>query len=122
MTELILKRIGIGFVTLFFVTILVFLGTELLPGDVAQAVLGQSATPENVAALREQMGLNDPAYVRYFGWLGGMLTGDLGTSLANGAQISDLIGSRINNTLLLAGSTALIAVPLSIFLGLIRAC
>jgi peptide/nickel transport system permease protein len=121
MTKLILERIGIGFVTLVFVTVLVFLGTELLPGDVAQAVLGQSATPENVAALREQMGLNDPAYMRYFGWLGGMLTGNLGTSLANGAEISDLIGSRVLNTLLLAGLTALLAVPLSIYLGLISA-
>ncbi len=121
MALLILRRIGIGFVTLLFVSVLVFIGTEFLPGDVAQAVLGQSATPESVAALREQMGLNDPAYVRYFGWLGGMLTGDLGTSLANGAQISDLIGSRIGNTLMLGGLTALLAVPLSIYLGLVSA-
>jgi peptide/nickel transport system permease protein len=121
MALLILKRIGIGFVTLLFVSVLVFIGTEFLPGDVAQAVLGQSATPESVAALREQMGLNDPAYVRYFGWLAGMLTGDLGTSLANGAQISDLIGSRIGNTLMLGGLTALLAVPLSIYLGLVSA-
>jgi peptide/nickel transport system permease protein len=121
MALLILKRIGIGFVTLLFVSVLVFIGTEFLPGDVAQAVLGQSATPESLAALREQMGLNDPAYVRYFDWLAGMLTGDLGTSLANGAQISDLIGSRIGNTLMLGGLTALLAVPLSIYLGLVSA-
>ncbi len=121
MALLILQRIGIGFLTLLFVSVLVFIGTEFLPGDVAQAVLGQSATPESVAALREQMGLNEPAHIRYISWLGGMLTGDLGTSLANGAEISDLIGSRIGNTLMLGGLTALLAVPLSIYLGLVSA-
>lgn len=121
MTGLILKRLGLGLLTLWLVTILVFIGTEILPGDVAQAVLGQSATPETVAALRESMGLNDPALVRYFNWLAGFATGDLGHSIASGAEISGLIIERLSNTMLLAGGTAIIVVPLSICLGLVAA-
>ncbi|MDQ3673218.1 MAG: ABC transporter permease [Gemmatimonadota bacterium] len=121
MLTLILQRLGVGLLTLWLVTILVFIGTELLPGDVAEAVLGQSATPEAVAALRTEMGLDRPAIVRYFEWISGMLTGDLGASLANGAQISDLIAERFSNTLLLAGLTAFLVVPSAILLGLVAA-
>jgi peptide/nickel transport system permease protein len=83
--------------------------------------LGQSATPETIAGLREQLGLDRPAYVRYFEWLAGFVMGDLGTSLANGAQISQLVSDRLGNTLLLAGLTAAFAVPLAITLGLLAA-
>lgn len=121
MTKLILMRIGVGLLTAWLVSILVFVGTEFLPGDVAQAVLGRSATPETVAAVREQMGLNQPAIVRYFSWLGGFVTGDMGTSLANGVKISSLVADRLTNTLILAGTTALFAVPLSVCLGLVSA-
>lgn len=121
MLKLILQRVLVGLVTLWLVTVLVFLGTELLPGDVAQAVLGQSATPENTAALRAELGLDRPLSVRYLDWLSGFVTGDLGTSLANGAQISSLIKERLANTLILAGLTALLVVPLSIALGLLAA-
>ncbi len=118
---MILKRIGIGFATLLVVSVLVFAGTEILPGDVAQIVLGQSATPESLAALRAELGLDQPWYVRYFGWLGDMVTGDLGISKAGGATISSLIGERLLNTFELGGIVAIIAVPLSIILGLIAA-
>ena len=91
----------------------------MLPGDVAQAILGQSATKVSLANLREQMGLNDPAYVRYFGWLFGILQGNLGTSLSNGASISSEIGERLGNTMFLAFWAAIVAVPLAITLGLI---
>jgi len=119
--KLILQRLGAGLLTLWLVTVLVFIGTQLLPGDVAQAVLGQSATPEAVAALRIEMGLDRPAVVRYFAWITGLLDGNLGTSLANGARISSLIAERLSNTLLLAGVTAFLVVPAAIVLGLVAA-
>jgi peptide/nickel transport system permease protein len=121
MLIMILRRTGVGFLTLWLVTVLVFLGTEILPGDVAQAILGQSATPETVAGLRETLGLNRPPHIRYFDWLRGFLTGDLGTSLASGAQISTLIAERLGNTLILAGVASAIVVPLSVCLGLLMA-
>lgn len=121
MLRLIALRGLVGLVTLWFVTILVFVGTEFLPGDVAQAVLGQSATPETVAALREQFGLNEPPLQRYLDWLGGLVTGDLGNSIATGVPISSLIKERLLNTLLLAGLTAGIVVPAALLLGLVAA-
>ena len=121
MLSMITKRFGVGLLTMWLVTILVFIGTEILPGDVAEAVLGQSATPEAVAGLRETLGLDRPAHVRYLEWLGGFVTGDLGTSLASRADIALLIGERLANTLLLAGTAAVIVVPLSICLGLLAA-
>ena len=81
MFRMVLRRIGIGIVTLWVVSLLMFAGTEILPGDVAQIMLGQEATPENLAALREALGLNKPAWVRYFEWLGDMVRFDLGMSL-----------------------------------------
>ena len=117
--NVILQRLGLGVLTVLIVSILVFAGTEILPGDVAYAILGQGATPELVANIRERLGLDEPAYLRYLTWLGDLLRGDLGNSLANGADLNDVIGERIGNTILLASVTAAIAVPLSIALGLI---
>lgn len=117
--NVILQRLGLGVLTVLIVSILVFAGTEILPGDVAYAILGQGATPELVANIRERLGLDEPAYLRYLAWLGDLLRGDLGTSLANGADLNQVIGERIGNTVLLASVTAAIAVPLSIALGLI---
>jgi peptide/nickel transport system permease protein len=119
--KLIIRRLFLGVVTLFAISILVFAGTELLPGDVAQAILGQSATEATVAALREQLGLNMPAYVRYFDWLGGVLTGDLGVALTNGMPLDKIIGQRLENTIYLALYAAVIAVPVSLLLGLLSA-
>ena len=121
MLRLLARRLLLGLVVMWVVSILVFASTEVLPGDVAQAVLGQGATPEAVANIRARLGLNDPAYVRYYHWLGGLFSGDLGQSLASGHDISQMIGERIGNTLRLAGFTALIAVPLSVILGLVAA-
>ena len=114
-----MQRIGLGLVLLLAVSVLIFLGTEALPGDVAQAILGQSATPQSLANLREQLGLNVPATTRYFNWLWGILHGDLGTSLTNGSDIASDIGKRLGNTLFLAFWAAIIAVPLAITLGLV---
>ena len=117
--SVIVQRLGLGILTVLIVSILVFVGTEILPGDVAHAILGQGATPELVANIRERLGLDEPAHLRYLTWLGELLRGDLGTSLANGAVLNEVIGERIGNTVLLAVVTAAIAVPLSIVLGLI---
>ncbi|MER9230659.1 ABC transporter permease [Mesorhizobium sp. M0622] len=117
--KLVAQRIALGIVLLLAVSVLIFAGTQILPGDVAQAILGQSATPESLANLREQLGLNDPAYIRYFRWLGGVLTGNLGTAMSSGQDIATSIKGRLWNTLFLAFWAAIIAVPLAIILGLI---
>ena len=119
--KLVVQRFALGLLLLLAVSAVIFLGVEALPGDTAQAILGQQATPEALANLREKMGLNEPALTRYFSWLGGVLTGDLGTALTNGADIAQSIGQRLGNTLFLAGCAAVIAVPLAILLGLIAA-
>jgi peptide/nickel transport system permease protein len=118
---MIARRLALSIATLWVVSILVFAGTQLLPGDVAQAVLGQSATPETVAGLRSRLGLDRPAYVRYFVWMEGFATGNLGVSLAGDVPVSGLIKGRLGNTLLLASATAAIAVPTAILLGLFAA-
>ncbi len=119
--KLLVQRIALGLLLLFAVSAIIFLGVELLPGDAAEAVLGQSATPTSLANLRAEMGLNEPPLARYFAWLGGILTGDLGRSLTNQSDIAADIGQRLGNTLFLAGCAAAIAVPLAILLGLVAA-
>lgn len=119
--KLVIQRLALGLLLLLAVSAVIFLGVEALPGDTAQAILGQSATPQALANLREQMGLNDPPLTRYFNWLGGVLTGDLGKSLTNGADIAQAIGQRLGNTLFLAICAAIISVPLALILGLIAA-
>ncbi|MEE3280476.1 MAG: ABC transporter permease, partial [Pseudomonadota bacterium] len=121
LTALIGRRLLIGVFILLIVSVLVFAGTEILPGDVATAILGQSATPELVALIRERLGLDDPVYLRYLHWLGGLVTGNLGTSLVNGADLGGEVGVRLFNTFFLAILTASVAVPLSIVLGLLSA-
>ncbi len=117
--KLVAQRIALGILLLFAASLLIFVGTQILPGDVAQSILGQSATEQSLANLREQLGLNDPPVVRYFNWLLAFVQGDLGTALTNGADIAESLGKRLGNTLFLAGVTAAIAVPLAIVLGLI---
>jgi len=116
--KIILWRLGQGLLTLFLASVIIFAATEILPGDVAEAILGQSRTEEALATLREEMGLNRPALVRYLDWLNGLLTGDLGTSLATKRPVADMIESRLWNTVRLALLAAAISVPLSLSLGL----
>jgi peptide/nickel transport system permease protein len=118
---MITKRLALGLLTLFAITLVIFLATEMLPGDLARAVLGQSATEETVAAFRHELGLDLPARTRYLNWLGGALQGDFGTSLANKRPIADLISGRLSNTLFLALYAAVIAVSLSLVLGILAA-
>lgn len=116
---MIARRLGLGLVTLFVISLLIFAAVEMLPGDIAEEILGQSATAETVAAFRRELGLDMPAYQRYLAWLGGILQGDFGNSLANGRPISDLISGRLSNTLFLALYAAAISVPLAIGLGIL---
>jgi len=123
------QRLLLGFITLFFVSLIIFASITMLPGDFGEAVLGQAALPETVAAFREELGLDQPAWKRYLQWTGAVLQGDLGTSFSGRAAsgvdrsrtVVDLIAPRLWNTLFLAGLTALIAVPLSLFLGITAA-
>ncbi|KAB7896941.1 ABC transporter permease subunit [Rouxiella sp. S1S-2] len=118
---LILRRIGSGLLTLFIVSALVFIITSMLPGDAAQQLLGQAATPETVAALRDQLGLNLPIWQRYVEWIGGMLHGDFGTSFANNMPVTKLVAQRIPATFELAGITTLVSVPLAVIIGITAA-
>lgn len=119
--SLVAKRLALGFLTIFVISILIFVGVEALPGDLATAILGHEATPETVAAFRKELKLDLPPHIRYFAWLGDFLRGDLGTSLANKRPVSELIGWRFSNTIFLAASAAIVAVPISIFLGILAA-
>lgn len=120
--RLLAGRIVISILTLAFVSLVVFLGTEILPGDVAQAVLGQDATAETVAALRHALHLDQPAYLRYFLWLGRLMTGDAGQSLVNNnLPVAGLIASRLPNSLMLASVTAMVCVPAALVLGVTSA-
>ena len=119
--HLVTNRLLVGVITLLIVSFTVFAATSMLPGDVAQILLGQAATPEAVAGLRAAMHLNDPAILRFVRWLAGLATGDLGISYANNMPIADLIGSRLGNSLKLAAATTLFSVPIALTLGITAA-
>ena len=115
------KRIGLGLITLFAVSVIIFAALELMPGDLAEQVLGQSATPETVAQFRKELGLDKAPHIRYFDWLGGALQGDFGVSLANKRSVADQLAPRFANTLFLAALAAAISVPLALTLGVLAA-
>ena len=115
------QRLALGLLTLIVVSLIISLGVNLLPGDLAEAMLGQAASPETVAAFRRELRLDLPWWQRYFEWLAGMLQGDMGTSLATQREISELIGGRLANTLYLALFAAIISVPLAVTLGVLAA-
>lgn len=121
MLRLIAIRAGLGVLTLLAVSILIFACTQILPGDVASAVLGNQATPEALKVFRAELGLDRPAYERYFGWLWGVLHGDLGRSMTNKLDILTVLRPRFINTMMLAGYAAVIAVPLAVGLGIMAA-
>jgi peptide/nickel transport system permease protein len=107
-------------ITLAVMSLLIFLLVELMPGDAAQRVLGQSATPSAVAALRDSMGLNDPLFVRYGRWALGILRGDLGESMyMRGVQISSVFWRKVGSSMVLAATALLFYVPISIILGVL---
>ncbi|SIT41381.1 Binding-protein-dependent transport system inner membrane protein [Paraburkholderia piptadeniae] len=119
--RLIAARLGFAMVTLLLVSAIVFAITGLLPGDAAQQALGQAATPEQVAALRHQFGLDQPALQRYFQWLLHVVSGSFGMSLSNNMPVSELIATRLPNTLMLAGLTAAVSVPIALAIGILSA-
>ncbi len=129
-----LQRLALGVLTLVIVSFVIFAAVNLLPGDFAQAILGQGATPEAVEAIRNDIGLNDPFWIRYFDWLGALVSGDLGVSYSQmmfatgmGGEdiqlipITEQIAPRFYNTMFLAGLTAIIAVPVSLAIGVLAA-
>ncbi len=133
--RIIAQRLALGLLTLFVVSIVIFTAVNLLPGDFAELILGQGATPEAVEAIRKDLGLNEPPVQRYIQWLMGALQGDLGNSFAQAnfasfagtdtgsglASVATQIAPRFANTLFLAGVTAMIAVPIAITLGILAA-
>ena len=119
MRRLILQRLGLGLLTLLGVSVLIFIGTEILPGDVATAILQNNATPEALAQIRLELGLNEPAWLRYLHWLWAAVQGDFGHSLANQRAVAQEILPRFANTLFLASYAALIAAPLALLLGIL---
>ena len=121
LTPLLGKRVASALLTLLLVSAVIFTVSGLLPGDAAQETLGQSATPEQVAARRHEMGLDRPVLTRYADWLVGMVKGDPGTSLVANMPVREIIAQRLPNSLMLAGFTALIAVPLALAIGIASA-
>jgi peptide/nickel transport system permease protein len=117
MRKLVVKRLGLGVLTLWLISLLVFAAVLALPGDAATAILGREATPDRVAALREQLHLNDAVISQYLHWFGGVLTGSFGTSAATQQPVSDLLAARVGNSAFLVLIASLVAVPLSIALG-----
>ena len=119
--KLLVQRIALALLSLLAVSVIVFSITAVLPGDAAQEQLGQDATPEAVAALRAQMGLDVPAPERYAKWLLGLVTGDPGRSATTQMPVAELVASRLPNSLLLAAVTALFSVPIALTLGIASA-
>ena len=130
--SIVFQRLALGLLTLLVVSIVIFVAVNMLPGDFAELILGQGATPESVAKIRTDLGLDQSLVSRYFGWLGGMLSGDLGTSFAQlnfqtnlggggGVTVGEQIAPRFANTMFLASVTAMIAVPIAVTLGVLAA-
>jgi len=121
LVAMICRRLGLGVLTLFIVSVIISLGVEFLPGDIATAVMGQSATPETIAAMRRDLGLDLPLHERYLDWLWRFVQGDMGVSLATQREINEMIAVRLENTLFLASLAAIISVPLAVTLGILAA-
>ncbi len=121
MSRFLLRRILLGLLTLLLVSIVVFAATQALPGNAARAILGRNATPARLAALSRQLHLNQSVVSQYFHWLGGIVAGNLGTSAATQQPVSQLISGRIANSAFLVLVSAIVAIPLSIFLGVVMA-
>lgn len=119
--RLIGRRLGLGVLTLFIVCALVFFMSNLLPGDAAQMALGQAATPETVAALRKELGLDEPVLLRFFLWLWHLAQGNFGVSYASNIPVISIVSPRVPNSLLLAGAATAVSVPIALTLGVLAA-
>jgi len=121
MLRYIARRLGMMVLTLLVASIIVFFVTQMLPGDVATMIIGRFATPEALAKLRAQLGLDRPTYIQYLDWLRHYVTGDWGKSLSTGSPIQPMVMERLRNSALLGGMAMLMSVPLAIVLGVIAA-
>jgi peptide/nickel transport system permease protein len=119
--KLVIARIGMSAITLLLVSAIIFLVLEILPGDVATRILGRDATPESLEVLRNELGLDRPALARYVAWLGDLLQGDLGRSLVSNRPVSEILGMRIYNTMLLSAYAFLVYLPLTTIPALLQA-
>jgi peptide/nickel transport system permease protein len=117
LARLIARRLALGVLTLFLISLVVFAAVLALPGDAATAILGREATPDRIAALRDQLNLNDSVISQYLSWIGGVLTGSFGESAATQEPVSELLSDRVANTGFLVFVAAAVAVPLSIGIG-----
>jgi peptide/nickel transport system permease protein len=118
MLRLVASRLASSLITLFLAAFFVFFAVQALPGDVAQQLLGQNATPDAVATLRKELGLNENVWSRFVDWLGGAVTGDFGNSLVSGSPVSDTIWTAFSHTLLIAIPAMLVGIGLSLALGI----
>ena len=121
MLLLILKRIGLGLITLFIVSLITFVGVEVLPGDACTTYLEREAYGAALDACIKRLGLDIPAYERYLGWASNVVRGDFGYSLSGEMPINEVLGPRVKNSLVLASVSILIGIPLAIILGIITA-
>lgn len=119
MSRYVARRLAFLVITLLLTSLIVFVVTQWLPGDVARVILGREASEPALAALRAELGLDKPLPLQYLSWLGRFLTGDWGTSYSTGLPVRNLVLERAGNSMMLAGLTLLIAVPLSVFLGVV---
>jgi peptide/nickel transport system permease protein len=117
LARLIARRLALGVLTLFLISLVVFGAVLALPGDAATAILGRQATPERIAALRDQLHLDDSVITQYLDWIGGVLTGSFGDSAATQQPVSELLSDRVANTAFLVFVAAVVAIPLSIGIG-----
>ena len=121
LSVMIAQRVALAVATLFVLSAFIFLGVELLPGDAAAAILGMEAAQNTLEELRRELGLDLPLHTRYIAWLGKVLQGDFGVSIANGYEVSHLVGVRLFNTIFLACFAAAISIPLALTLGVLAA-
>ena len=118
---LVIKRILLGLITLFIVSLITFVGVEILPGDACTTYLEREAYGAALEACYERLGLNVPAYERYISWAVGVLHGDFGYSLSGDMKINDVLGPRVKNSMVLASASILIGIPIALLLGIITA-
>lgn len=121
MTRFVVKRLGFLLLTLLSTSLLIFVVTQFLPGDVARIILGREAGEAALRALRLELGLDRPLPLQYLGWLQGFITGDWGQSYSTGQAIRPLVSERLGNSLMLAGLTLTFAVPTALALGVLAA-
>lgn len=117
----VVRRLLLGLLTLFAASLIIFAATQVLPGDAARSILGRAAQPESLAALRHQLGLDKPVTHQYWEWISGVFTGDLGSSLANGLAVTNVLGERLLYSSFLMLIAAAISVPLGVVLGAVSA-